>query len=1063
MKRKTVKDGSGAAAAAPKRPATQDHSVDVKPKLTATQEHSVDVKPNITDVKPKVTADVKPKIVAVKLKPAAKPKAAAKPRALVKGKSPAKPRPRVAAKPRPRHVAKPSTSAPSHTQVAAKAESRTLTIDDYVVSYTNSLARSEPIGAPSSGFQSARTLTTRPIVKNEVITIDTTDDETPGVQPKETEISEGIRLDSTQDYISKLDIDRPLLIVAGAGSGKTTTLCARVIEMVKRGVLPASILVITFTNKAAGELKERIKKYMDISQKDYEGHMPFASTFHSWCYALIMRNHRRVGLPECPMIAATESEHAAVLKIALERIEDSRMLVQCETMLGITVDSGPLFKPGDERLNPVFIDNSDSRWAVVAAMTKERLGVTVDQIIAQNASSGAAADKTAAAKSKKKFGAQAQAAADEMSITRSLYYHLFEHLAKKIKLSSLEPINYAARFGGKDAITTVMGFIYRAKSRGDQPKDYPQCEGAVLDAYNATLKRFNLLDFDDMLKMANDLLDIPDVLTSVRTQFPYLLVDEFQDLNQLQMSLVLKMQKGVGRVTAVGDERQSIYAFRGATCEHNFQTFLDWFVDAKVHRASDDDGDGTGTMASLTQNYRSHQSIVDLGNIVARDTIGDSTLLGRLRVPLSALPSAPIVPVSVWQSDSHQMEATNITNRIKELIDSGDCTAGDIAVISRCLNFGSYHPTGLIEAGLMSKGIPFVVRGGQSALKSKRMQLFMALIRVVANTNDDIATRICLGDVVKSIGPANLAKLQAVTSSSGSSLISLFTKMEIAARCGDVLTKPATASLAAFVDSIRSWQAQLGLSTLRKLLEIMYKAFVSDIDESDAKTAPIWGKAAAIKGTDGLWTMIEAILEGFLDSPDALPPQHEGESSFAPENMANPRGPCSKMLLQAFSGQLCMLSTSSEGMGVVKGEGKSKSKDKNDVVVITTVHQAKGLEWKHVFIPHFIENLFPMKFRDVSHADKVVTREANTATHESPVEQHYREEGRLAYVAITRAKLGLYISVLAVYPLPWMEKFLGDLKPSRYLPAIMCPPGKAKARRDEYEHEYSYGYKSRYY
>ncbi|KAJ2813744.1 hypothetical protein H4S07_000454 [Coemansia furcata] len=208
-----------------------------------------------------------------------------------------------------------------------------------------------------------------------------------------------------------------------------------------------------------------------------------------------------------------------------------------------------------------------------------------------------------------------------------------------------------------------------------------------------------------------------------------------------------------------------------------------------------------------------------------------------------------------------------------------------------------------------------------------------------------------------------------------------------------------------------------------------------------AKTAPIRGKAAAVKGTDGLWTMVEAILEGFLESPDALPPQHEGESSFAPENMANPRGPCSKMLLQAFSGQLCMLSTSSEGMGIVKGDGKGKSKDKNDVVVITTVHQAEGLD----------------------HADKVVARETNTATHESPVEQHYREEGRLAYVAITRAKLGLYISVLDVYPLPWMEKFLGDLKPSHYLPAIMCPPGKVKARCYEYEHEYGYGYNSRYY
>ncbi|KAJ2059027.1 hypothetical protein GGI17_004667 [Coemansia sp. S146] len=962
---------------------------------------------------------------------------------------------------KPKSIAKPSTSAPSsYSHVAVKAESRTLTIDDYVVSYTNSLARSEPIGAPS-GFQSARSLTTKPIVKKEVIAIEDTDEEEAvgSKSEKKPEIAEGIRLDPTQDYISKLDIDKPLLIVAGAGSGKTTTLCARVLEIIKRGVMPASILVITFTNKAAGELKERIKKYMDISQQDYQGQMPFASTFHSWCYGLIMRNHRQVNMLQCPMIAATESEHTAILKIALERIEDCRMLVQCETMLGITEDSGPLFTPGDEHDNPVFVDSADKRWAAVAELTKERLGIAVEQIIAQNASHASAKPAT---KTKKKLQVQAQAAADEISITRSLYYHLFGSLGKKSKLvsvSALEALNYKGNFGGKDEIVSIMAFIYRAKSRGDQPEDYPQFEGTVLKAYNATLQRYNLIDFDDMLKIANDLLDVPEVLKAVRTEFPYLLVDEFQDLNQLQMSLVLKMQQDIGRVTAVGDERQSIYAFRGATCEHNFQTFLDWFVDAKVHRAQDDDTIGAGTMASLTQNYRSHQSIVDLGNIVARDTIGDSSLLGRLRVPLMALPSAPVVPVAVWHSESHHDEATNITSKIKELIDSGDCKAADIAVISRCLNFGAYHPTGLIEAGLMAKKIPYVVRGGHSALKSKRMQLFMALVRAVANTDDDIATRICLGDVVKSIGPANLQKLQAVGSSSdsGIGLISLFAKMEIAVERGNVLPKPATESLAAFIGSIRGWQAQLGVSTLRKLVEIMYKEFVSESDE-DQKTAPIWGKAAATKGTDGLWAMVEAILEGFLESPDALPPQHDDDSSFALENMADPRGPCTKMLLQAFSGQLCLLSTSSEGMGVVKGESSGeRPKDKNDVVVITTVHQAKGLEWKHVFIPHFIENLFPMKFREQNVADKVVIRE-KLATEELPVVQHYREEGRLAYVAITRAKCGLYISVLAKYPMIWMEKFLGEIKPSRYLPAIMCPPGKVKVGRDYYDKEYDDDY-----
>ncbi|KAJ2580982.1 hypothetical protein GGH95_002308 [Coemansia sp. RSA 1836] len=900
-----------------------------------------------------------------------------------------------------------------------------------------------------------------------------------------TAIGEGIRLDKMQHHIANLDIDKPLLIVAGAGSGKTTTLCARVIEMMRRGVMPASILVITFTNKAASELKERIAQYIEISKLDNKGQMPFASTFHSWCYGLVMRNHKKIGLQQCPMIAATETEHQALLRIALQRIDDCRMLVQCETMLDVPHDPASThaeFRRGNESNTPVFVDGADKRWAAVAALTKERFGISVEQIVAQSADpplAGAADAKPAAAR-KKKLGAQTQTAADEMSITRAVHHYLYGKLGKKHKLADLEKsgdIDYIQTFGGKDAIGSIMAFIYRAKSRGDQPEQYPQFQGSVLKAYNATLERFNLLDFDDMLKIANDLLDVPEVLTSVRAEFRYLLVDEFQDLNQLQMSLVLKLQQGVGRVTAVGDERQSIYAFRGATCEHNFQTFLDWFVDAKVQRAQDSsDGAGgmlgAGSMESLTQNYRSHQSIVDLGNIVARDTIGDSSLLERLRVPLQALPSAPVVPVSIWNSDSHSVEATNITNKIKELIDSGDCKPSDIAVISRCLNFGSYSPTGLIEAGLMGKGIPYVVRGGHSALKSKRMQLFMALIRVVANTDDDIATQICLGDVVKSIGPVAMRKLLSIGGGGNSEEemkpISLFAKMELAIQRGGILNKPATESLSAFVTSIRGWQSQLGLSTLHKLVGNMFQEFVSDTEDDD-KSAPIWGKAAVAssssKGaTDNLWNMIEAILEGFLDSSSsstALPPQDDDVSSFAPERLANPRGPCTLMLLQAFSSQLCLLSTSSEDVGVVKGRGgaaaaKGKGKDKNNAVVITTVHQAKGLEWKHVFIPHFIECLFPMKFRDVPHADKAL-REGTKSTAKEAEVQHYREEGRLAYVAITRAKCGLYISVLAAYPMAWMEKFLGELRPSRYLPTIMCPPkNKNKYKRGGYGPEDNY-------
>ncbi|KAJ2763497.1 hypothetical protein H4S06_000043, partial [Coemansia sp. BCRC 34490] len=170
------------------------------------------------------------------------------------------------------------------------------------------------------------------------------------------------------------------------------------------------------------------------------------------------------------------------------------------------------------------------------------------------------------------------------------------------------------------------------------------------------------------------------------------------------------------------------------------------------------------------------------------------------------------------------------------------------------------------------------------------------------------------------------------------------------------------------------------------------------------------------------------------------------------EIIADTSGPCTLEMLNAFSAQLCMLSTATEDQGSVKGpSNKSKSKqDKEDgkeedappppAVVISTVHQAKGLEWEHVFIPHFNENLFPMGFRGVPRADEAKA-ELNPAMRQELTiakDQHFREEGRLAYVAITRAKRGLYISVLQNYPMAWMAKFFGaECTQSRYLPGIM--------------------------
>ncbi|KAJ1960964.1 hypothetical protein GGI12_003513 [Dipsacomyces acuminosporus] len=987
-------------------------------------------------------------------KPGPKPRAARKPRAPAAKKS-------CAAGSSSGSSNKLASTADNPGHAASRGQLSTLTVDDYKVSFTKAKTLTDyfangrsSAGGGGGGFQSARSLVSESGSSKLAQKTQKAEQQEQNASADGSS-SSTIRLDATQSQISKMDINKPLLIVAGAGSGKTSTLCARVLEIIKQGVPPASILVITFTNKAACELTERIQKYMELSglraseggleTRAGEEHLrsvsrqkslPYSSTFHSWCYQLILRNYRSLGLSKCPMVATTDGECKLVLDLAINQIENCRKLVQCEKMLDIP----PPPASGDESwaYQSLYIHDSDTRWKVVVDLTKEKTGFSVDGVDVVDTEPKGRGRKS-------KHAENAAAVQTSLATHAAIYSHLYAKFGRKMGLVSLSgnEINFTDTFQGKNMELAMLNFIHSAKSRGNKPEVYPQIERTVLEAYNSMLRKFSLMDFDDLLDFASKILESPEALDRVRSQFPYLLVDEFQDLNNLQMRIVLQLQKDVGKVTAVGDERQSIYAFRGASCENNFKTFLENFVDAEV-------GKTAGSMESLTRNYRSHQSIVDLGNIVAKETTEGNALLQRLRVPLTAQPTAPIVPITVWSSDDSMDEAKTIAKRIKDMIDAGDCKKSDIAVLSRCLQFGAYRPTGAIEAELLRHGIPYVVRGGASALRTKRIQLFLALLKLLVNAEDDIAMRLCLDELVYGLGEAAIRKIE------DSGPQSLFIKVKHATRSAGLVQKRARDGLMAFIDDIEKWQMQLGLAHLRDIVRDVYKTYVAEVTVDDGSSHRFSHSYVSTNGEgdeekqpeDKVWNLVSAMLDSFTSSPIALPPRDD-DSSFDAENTIDPSGPCTVSLLYAFATHVSMLSGSSEDKGELtlpKDAKKDGNDNVQDAVIITTVHQAKGLEWEHVFIPHFNEGLFPLGFREAPKAETAkINGNKAVSAHKN---HHYREEGRLAYVAITRAKRGLCISVLGRYPLRWMEKFMGRIEPSRYLPQVMCPP----------ERKVSYGY-----
>ena len=416
-------------------------------------------------------------------------------------------------------------------------------------------------------------------------------------------------------------IDGPSLVIAGAGSGKTRVLTYKIAYLLQQGMKPWSIMALTFTNKAAREMKERIGKLVgnDLAQHLYMG------TFHS-IFSRILR---------------AEAEHIGF------------------------------------NSNFTIYDETDSR-SLLKAIVKEK----------------------------------------------GLDEKIYKPAAVHAKISMAKNNLMSAEAYEADAD------IFMQNKRNNMQK-----MGEVYKEYVQRCKQANAMDFDDLLVLTFQLFrDHEEVRRKYAERFDFILVDEYQDTNHVQMSIVMQLCREKLRVCAVGDDSQSIYSFRGANIDNilNYQRQL------------------PGTrLFKLEQNYRSTQTIVEAANSLIRHN--------RNQIPKEVFSrNDEGEKIQYKPAYSDKEEALIVAKDIKRIKRQDDCEYNDFAILYR-----TNAQSRSFEEEFRRQGIPYRIYGGLSFYQRKEIKDIIAYFRLVANPDDEEAIKRIINYPARGIGATTVAKVAA--------------------------------------------------------------------------------------------------------------------------------------------------------------------------------------------------------------------------------------------------------------------------------------------------------------
>lgn len=600
----------------------------------------------------------------------------------------------------------------------------------------------------------------------------------------------------------------PVLVIAGAGSGKTRALTHRVAYLIRvKKISPRRILAVTFTNKAAAEMKERIVSLLEGAETPRRGvsALPLVGTFHSICVRILRREIEKLGYKSSFTIFDDQDQLALVKKIMKE--------------MELNTDQ---FKP---RAVLGTISNAKNKM-----------------ISADSFASGVGG--------------------------------YWEEMVAKIYLQ-----------------------------------------------YQKRLKDQDALDFDDILLFVVDILKkFPEVLEKYQNFFRYIMVDEYQDTNQAQYTIIKLLSQKYRNLCVVGDDWQGIYSWRGA----NIQNILDFekdYPDARVIK--------------LEQNYRSTQTILDAAySVISKNRNRKDKKIWTENKGGHNITS--------YEADNERAEADFIISEIENLRRGKDMSLSDFVVLYR-----TNAQSRIIEEAMLAASLPYRIIGGVKFYQRKEIKDIIAYLRLIENFRDEISLERVINEPKRGIGSVTLGKWVSAAKASEADFISFGLKISgVREELGkNKIQASKIDAIMKFCDFIKRME---GLKEKMNLTDLIQKVFTESGYEK-----------SLLDGTDEGEMRHENVRE--LLTVAKKYDEFEGDEGL-------------KLFLEEVA-----LIADTDNIDL-----------KKDAVHLMTLHSAKGLEFKTVFIAGLEEGIMP---------------HSRSALDPSEME----EERRLMYVGITRAKVKVYL------------------------------------------------------